>query len=73
MKLLTPTSAQNRSKHGSSVVVILAMLTIMMVCVALNTLAMRHLGQELKLVEKKQVLRLQRDSFNHAEPGKQPD
>ena len=40
-------------------VVVLAMLGIMMIFVSINTIAINRLGQELKLLEKKQVQRIQ--------------
>jgi hypothetical protein len=44
---------------GSAVVVLLALLGMMLVFVAANTVAIRSLQRELKLIEKKQVQRLQ--------------
>ena len=61
MKPLNSDSAKRHSERGSAVAVILAMLSIMMICLALNTVAMRTLDRELKLVEKQQVQRLQRE------------
>ena len=48
-----------RRERGSAVVVALAMLAIMLICVSVNSVAVRSLGRELKLLEKKQVQRIQ--------------
>jgi uncharacterized membrane protein YbjE (DUF340 family) len=67
MKLLNVDQAKRQSEDGSAVAVVLAMLSIMMICLALNTVAMRTLDRELKLVEKHQVQRLQGQSQNPAQ------
>lgn len=54
-------------QSGSAVIVLLAMLGIMLIFVAANTIAIRSLQRELKLIEKKQVHRLQ--AAPPAKPG----
>ncbi len=64
---------QIHSRHperGSAVIVTLAMLAIMLLCVGANTIAIRTLSRELKLVEKKQMQRLQHAAPATAAPAK---
>lgn len=59
MNIPNTCSERKRGQSGSAVVVLLAMLTMMLIFVAANTVAIRSLQRELKLIEKKQVQRLQ--------------
>lgn len=59
MKILSYPSNPMRAHNASAVVVVLAMLGIMVICVGVNVAAVRNLQRELKLLEKKQVQRLQ--------------
>ena len=59
MKILASQTHPARAQSGSAVVVVLAMLGIMVICVSVNVVSVRTLQRELKLIEKKQVQRLQ--------------
>ena len=48
-----------RKQSGSAVAVLLAMLSIMLIFVAANSIAVRTLQREMKLLEKHHVQRLQ--------------
>jgi len=52
------TSSPTRRQDGVAIVVILAMLVIMLLYVAANVRALDYLGRELKLLEQRQVQRL---------------
>lgn len=54
----TRTSSPTRRQDGVAIVVILAMLVIMLLYVAANVRALDYLGRELKLLEQRQVQRL---------------
>lgn len=59
MKISNASSQRSFAQSGSAVIVLLALLGIMLTFVAVNTVAIRSLQRELKLIEKKQVQRLQ--------------
>ena len=59
MKIPNASSQRSFAQSGSAVIVLLALLGIMLTFVAANTIAIRSLQRELKLIEKKQVQRLQ--------------
>ena len=54
-----PSGRIRHSQNGFMIIAMMAMLAIMLVYVAASTSSLRQLRQELKLVEQKQVLRLQ--------------
>lgn len=56
MKIRAPSSQRRQS--GVAIVVILAMLSIMLVYVTANLRSLHHLGRELKLLEQRQIQRL---------------
>lgn len=63
MRILPSSKEKNRrAERGSAVAVILAMLGIMLIFVGADLVAVRSLDRELKLLEKKQVQRLRRDT-----------
>ncbi|HWF19221.1 MAG TPA: hypothetical protein VG754_08135 [Verrucomicrobiae bacterium] len=59
MKIPNTSFGGRRRLSGSAVAVMLALVGMMLVFVAANTVAIRSLQRELKLIEKKQVQRLQ--------------
>jgi hypothetical protein len=59
MKLISSARKNRRHERGSAVMLVMTMLGIMTIFVAMNTVAIRTLSTELKLIEKKQVRRLQ--------------
>jgi hypothetical protein len=62
MKLLSPHSNPakvHRQQGGSAVIVVMALVAILLLYVAGNLRTLDHLSRELKLLEKKQVRRLQ--------------
>jgi hypothetical protein len=58
MKLFSSPSGTRRAESGSAVMLVLIMLGIMTIFVAVNTVTIRTISRELKLLEKKQVKRL---------------
>lgn len=48
-----------RDERGSAVIIVMAMVAIMAIFVAVNTISLRTLDHELKLLEKTQIKRLQ--------------
>ncbi|HEX3798684.1 MAG TPA: hypothetical protein VH413_08280 [Verrucomicrobiae bacterium] len=58
MKLFSNPSGTSRAESGSAVMLVLIMLGIMTIFVAVNTVTIRTVSRELKLLEKKQVRRL---------------
>jgi hypothetical protein len=59
MKICFPPTNSRRSERGSAVMLVMTMLGIMVICVSVNAVAVMSLTRELKLLEKKQVQRLQ--------------
>lgn len=66
MKILNASHPTKLHQSGSAVVVLMALLGMMLIFVAANTVAIRSLQRELKLTEKKQVQRWQ--SITPTEP-----
>jgi len=56
MKIRVP--SRQRRQSGVAIIVILAMLSIMLVYMTANLQSVHHLGRELKLLEQRQVQRL---------------
>ena len=54
----------SRRRHGSVVLVLLILLALMMLLAAANGRALFQLHQELKLIERRQVVRLDATSTN---------
>ena len=53
-----------RRQNGSTVLVLITLLTIMVMLATANSKALFHLHQEIKLLEKKQVERLNASQTN---------
>ena len=67
MRIRIPLPARRRrSQSGSAVVIVTAMVAIMAICVAVNVASIRTVDRELKLMEKKQIQRLQSSSTKSA-------
>lgn len=64
MKILIHEFRTRRARDGSAVIVVLGLLALMVICVAVNTTAVRSLSRELKLIEKQQKERLQSRSHD---------
>jgi len=71
MKTFILPATHRRRQEGSAVIMVLAMLAIMLICVGVNTVAVTNLRRELKLLEKKQVQRLQPAAANQSENPRQ--
>ena len=72
MKLLTPTCRSLQSaEHGSAVLVVLVMLSIMVAVAIANSRTTHHLQRELQLIEKRQLKRYESAAVNHAALGSQ--
>ncbi len=61
-----------RCKNGSAVIVLLALLTLMVLFVFANLKTLNYLSRELKLVERRQVERVQKSSITNAPVALQP-
>jgi hypothetical protein len=48
-----------RACHGSAVIVVLVLLAIMTIMIGANSMAVRGLAQEVKLIDSRHVQRLQ--------------
>jgi Tfp pilus assembly protein FimT len=59
-----PVSNSSRRQNGSTVVVLLILLTIMALLSAANTSALIHLHREMKLLDHRQVERLNASQTN---------
>lgn len=53
------TTPQQRQEQGSAVIVVIVLLAIMMIYIAANLKTLHALRTELKLIEARQVLRVQ--------------
>ena len=72
MKLLRPTCRSAHSaERGSTVLVILVMLSIMVAFAITNSRTTYHLKRELQLIEKRQLKRYESTAGNHAALGSQ--
>lgn len=58
MKLSPPASRPQKSQHGSTVLIALALLGIMTAMITADFIAVRGVDRELKLIEKRQIRRL---------------
>ncbi len=72
MKLSSPRFNSRRAERGSAVMLVMTMLGIMVICVTVNAVAVMSLTRELKLLEKKQVQRLQTASAPKNAQGASP-
>lgn len=61
-----------RRKNGSAVIVLLALLSLMVLFVFANLKTLSYLSRELKLVEKRQLERVQKSSATNAPVALQP-
>jgi hypothetical protein len=60
MKILVQENARgSRRQDGSAVVVMLALLGLMLVYIGMNARTLHFLGEDLKLIEQRQIKRLQ--------------
>jgi len=64
MKIFPTRDSRRRRQRGSAVLILLILLTIMMMLAAANSSALFHLRGELKLLEHRQVERLNASSTN---------
>ena len=64
MKITRPIFDRRRRQHGSAVVVFLALLAIMVILSAANSNTLLHLHRELKLLDQRQVERLNASQTN---------
>ena len=55
----TPFQTARRSERGFMIIAMMALLALMLIYVAASTRSLHQLRQELKLVEQKQIQRLQ--------------
>jgi hypothetical protein len=55
MKILRPQPDSRHSQRGSTVIVVMVMLAIMVICASVNLVALNTVNRELKMVEKKQM------------------
>ncbi len=62
-------SPPRQRQKGVALVVILALLSIMLLYVTANTRSLYHLGRELKLLEQRQIQRLERSQTNTPSPA----
>ena len=60
MKLLSPHHNRRRNQSGFLVIALLAIITIMLIYIAANLRVLAALKQDIRLVEQKQVQRLNR-------------
>ncbi len=61
-----------RCKNGSAVIVLLALLSLMVLFVFANLKTLNYLSRELKLVERRQIERVQKSSVTNAPAALQP-
>jgi hypothetical protein len=64
MKIVSSHFIERRRQNGSAVFVFICLLAIMMILVAANSDALSHLHQEIKLLEQRQVQRLNASQTN---------
>jgi type II secretory pathway component PulK len=60
----------NRSRRGSAVIVMLALLFMMVISVAANTVTVNWLRRQVKLVDQREVQRLAGHTTTHSAPAK---
>jgi hypothetical protein len=64
MKIVPSHFTERRRQNGSAVFVFISLLAIMMILVAANGNALSHLHQEIKLLEHRQIERLNDSQTN---------
>jgi len=64
-----PVSSPQRRQNGVAIVVILALLSIMLLYITANVRSLHHLGRELRLLEQRQIQRLERSQTNAPSPA----
>jgi hypothetical protein len=62
MKILIGQTKRSRAQRGSAVILFLGLISIMLICVAVNTVTIRGLDKELKIFDQKQVKRWRSES-----------
>lgn len=64
MKILHSIFTPRRRQNGSAVLVFIMLLAVMLILVTANSKALFHLHQEIKLLEQRQVKRLNASQTN---------